>query len=65
MDLDKRPVHKIVAEIKSYNNRLSTMERIEDLQILSEELGPNYNVKWWLFNKHLRVAVINKDGYQL
>ena len=64
MDTENRPVTDCIAEIKSYDGRLVTPERIEDLEILSDELGSDYTVKWWLFNKHLRVAVI-KDGVQL
>ena len=61
---DKRPVADIISEIKSYNGRKKTSERLEDLEILSEELGQDYDVKYWTFNKHLRVAVIADDGYQ-
>ena len=58
-----RPKSECIAEIKSYNGRLITNERLEDLDLLSDELGDDYEVKIWFFNKHLRVAVL-KDGCQ-
>ena len=60
----ERPKSKCIAEIKSYNGRLLTGERLEDLDILQGELGEDYTVKVWTFNKHIRVAVI-KDGLML
>ncbi len=65
MSEENRPVTDIIAEIKSYNGRKITSERIEDLQILSKELGEDYTVRWWTFNKHLRTAVIADNGYQV
>lgn len=65
MKQDKRPTSEIVAELKSYNWKKSTWERRNDIEILSEELGPGFTVKKWEFNKHLRVAVISDKGYQL
>lgn len=54
----------IIEELKSYNNRLSTPERLEDIEILASQLSEEYTVKTWFFNKHLRVAVL-KDGVLL
>ena len=59
-----RPKSDCVAEIKSYNGKLVTPERMMDLEILSKELGNDYIVKVWTFGKHLRTAVI-KDGERL
>ena len=64
MNEDIRPKSKCVSEIKSYDGKLLTKERLEDLEILKAELGSDYEVKHWLFNKHIRVSVI-KDGIQL
>ena len=61
---DERPKSKCVEEIKTYNGKLLTPIRIMDLEILSDELGSDYEVRWWTFGKHIRVAVI-KDGVQL
>ena len=61
---DVRPKSECIAEIKTYNGKLATTERLEDLKILSNELGSDYEVRHWLFNKHLRVVVL-KGGYQL
>ena len=55
---------KIIEEIKSYNGRIASPEYLMDLDILSKELGDDYNVKIWTMGKHLRVAVIH-GGYQL
>ena len=62
-ELPTRPKSKCIKEILSYNGKVITPERIMDLRILSEELGDEYEVKWWTFHKHLRTAVI-KDGVQ-
>ena len=59
-----RPKSQCVSEIKSYNGKLLTNERLEDLEILKAELGSDYEVKQWTFNKHIRISVI-KDGMQL
>ncbi len=59
-----REKSKCVAEIKTYNGKLVTPERMMDLSILSDELGSDYTVKVWTFGSHLRVAVI-KDGEML
>ena len=59
-----RPKSDCIAEIKSYNGRPITKERVEDLEMLSDELGESYEVKYWTFNKHLRVVVL-RDGFQL
>lgn len=59
-----RPKEDCVAEIKSYNGKLLTPERQMDIHILSQELGDEYEVKWWTFGKHIRVAII-KDGVSL
>ena len=64
MDSDRRPVSDIINEIKSYNGKKKTTERLEDLEMLSKELGQGFDVKYWTFNKHLRVAIIADDGYQ-
>ena len=64
MEQSERPVSAIISEIKSYNGKQKTTERMEDLEILTEELGPGYTVKQWTFNNQLRVAVI-KGEYQL
>ena len=56
-----RPKSKCVEEIKSYNGKVITPERIMDLRILSDELGEDYEVKWWTFGKHLRTAVIYEE----
>lgn len=58
-----RPKSDCIREILSYNGKLITPERVMDLRILSEELGDDYQVKWWTFHKHLRTAVM-KDGVQ-
>lgn len=58
-----RPKSDCIREILSYNGKLITPERVMDLRILSEELGDDYQVKWWTFYKHLRTAVM-KDGVQ-
>lgn len=57
-------MNKIVRELKTYNGREPTPERLEDIRILSKRLGDDYTVKQWFFQKHLRVAVI-KDGVLL
>ena len=64
MEEQTRPKSKCVSEIKTYNGKLITPERMMDLDILSDELGDEYMVKVWTFGKHLRVAVL-KDGVQL
>lgn len=58
MTEETRPKEDCIAEIKSYNGKLLTPERIMDIDILSDELGDEYEVKWWTFGKHIRVAVI-------
>lgn len=64
MCTDKRPVTDCINEIKSYDGKEQSTERMEDLKILSQELGSDYSVKVWTFNKHLRVAVIY-NGFML
>ena len=64
MSDETRPKSKCIDEIKTYNGKMVTPIRIMDLQLLSEELGSDYEVRWWTYHKHLRVAVI-KDGVQL
>lgn len=61
---ETRPKEDCIAEIKTYNGKLLTDDRKDDLRILSEELGEEYEVKWWLFGKHIRVAII-KGGKTL
>ena len=58
---ESRPKSDCVAEILSYNGKLATPLMMMDLDILSEELGDDYEVKVWTFGKHLRTAVL-KDG---
>ena len=58
MSEETRPKEDCIAEIKSYNGKLLTPERIMDIDILSDELGDEYEVRWWTFGKHIRVAVI-------
>lgn len=64
MTEETRPKEDCIAEIKTYNGKLLTPERSMDLHILSDELGDEYEVKWWTFGKHIRVAVI-KEGVML
>lgn len=64
MCTDKRPVSDCINEIKAYDWKKQTTERMDDLKILSHELGSDYSVKVWTFNKHIRVAVIY-DGHML
>lgn len=61
VEIPTRPKHKCVEEILSYNGKLATPIRMMDLDILSDELGEDYEVRVWTFGKHLRTAVI-KDG---
>ena len=62
MDSDKRPASAVIDEIKSYNGKMKTDVRMEDLEILSNELGGSYDVKIWTFNRHLRIAIIHKES---
>lgn len=55
---------KLVEEIKSYNGKMVTPERMMDLDILSDELGEDFTVKIWTVGKHIRTSVIYKS-YQL
>lgn len=61
---EERPKSKVVAEIKTYDGKINTPIYQSDLDILTYELGEGYTVKRWLWNKHIRVAVI-KDGVRL
>ena len=53
-----RPKSLCIKEILSYNGKLDSLVYREDLQILACELGSEYVVKVWTFNKHLRVVVL-------